>query len=39
MSFNYLLICSCGCKEGKRFKIYLQKYSDEGDCLFTDKKK
>ena len=38
--FNYHLICSSrGCQEGKNFKVPLDKYNDDGNCLLTVKEK
>ena len=38
--FNYHLICSSrGCQEGKKFKVPLDKYNDDGNCLLTVKEK
>ena len=40
MSFSYFLICSTnGCKEGKKIKISLDNYDNNGNCLLKEKEK
>ena len=39
-AFNYYLTClSPSSQEGKNFKIALNKYTDDGPCLLTEKEK
>ena len=39
-AFNYYLTClSPSSQEGKKFKITLNKYADNGPCLLTEKEK
>ena len=39
-AFNYYLTCrSPSCQEVKNFKVALNKYTDDGSCLLTEKEK
>ena len=39
-AFNYYLTCrSPSCQEGKKFKVALNKYTDDGSCFLTEKEK
>ena len=40
MPLNYFLVCTTsGCKEGKKFKISLDSYDVNGNCLLKEKEK